>query len=143
MNHTETQNTTVHGHPAASERFSADELQEIMSGFAKRLVEAFDGANNNEIARKCNTTNATIRQYTEGKRLPIAEMLLHMSRVTGVSTQWLLTGRGPKWVSAANDLFDAEEEATIRQMAKASGRTFGEQVRVLVKAAVEFLQRTN
>jgi len=123
--------------PIATERFLDGELQEIMKGFAVRLRDAFDGANDNEIARQCGTTQATIREYTQGRRLPIAEILLHISRRKGVSIDWLLTGRGTKWVAPANDLFDENEEREIRELARSSGRSFQDQVRELTLAAIE------
>lgn len=123
--------------PVAGERFSDGELGEIMKGFAERLVDAFEGANDNEIARQCQTTHATIREYTSGRRLPIAEMLIHISRTKGINIHWLLTGRGHKWATPVVELFDEEEERQIRELAKSAGRTFEEQVRAMVTAVLD------
>lgn len=125
------------GRPVATERFLEGELEEIMKGFAVRLQDAFDSANDSAIARQIGTTQATVREYTGGRRLPIPEILLHISRRKGVSIDWLLTGRGTKWLTPPNDLFDAEEEREIRELAKASGRSFMEQIRELALAAIE------
>lgn len=132
---------TEKSRPVATERFFDGELEEVMKGFAVRLREAFDGANDSEIARQCGTTQATVREYTGGRRLPIPEILLHISRRKGVSIDWLLTGRGTKWVAPANDLFDQEEELEIREMAQLAGRSFPEQVRELALAAVEIKKK--
>lgn len=127
--------------PVASERFSDDEMSDIRAGFAKRLREAFDGMSQADIARRCKTTDATIKIYMDGDRLPIAEMLLQIHRVTGINIQWLLTGKGPRRVERVNEMFTEEEEGEIRELAANAGRTFENQVRVMTMAAIEFKQK--
>lgn len=126
--------------PVADERFSDDEMAEIKRGFARRLREAFDHATNAEIARRCMTTSTTIKLYAEGKRIPIGEMLLQMTRATGINIHWLLTGRGSRRVEMSN-VFSPEEEARIREMAKEKNITFDEMVRQLTMSSLELLKK--
>lgn len=126
--------------PVADERFAEEEMAEIMRGFARRLREAFDGATNADIARRCITTSATIKLYAEGKRLPIAEMLLQMTRTTGVNIHWLLTGRGSRRVEIAN-VFSEEEEERIRQFAREKDLTFDQAVKQLTLSSLDLLKK--
>ncbi|MGD9564488.1 MAG: helix-turn-helix domain-containing protein [Pyrinomonadaceae bacterium] len=110
------------------------------SGFPDRLRAAFDHASNAEIARRCETSDATIKFYMEG-RLPSAELLLRIHRATGINLHWLLTGAGPRRVEGQDDrIFSEEEEQEIREMARIAGRTFEEQTRVLAVAALGLKQ---
>lgn len=108
--------------------------------FVKRLRIAFDHDNNASIARRLGTTDATIKNYTDGKYLPVAEMLLRITVVTGINLHWLLTGEGPRRVERDPFLFSPGEEELIRGMARASGRTFEEEVRVLTLAAAQLIR---
>ncbi|MGE3953541.1 MAG: helix-turn-helix domain-containing protein, partial [Pyrinomonadaceae bacterium] len=93
------------------------------SGFPDRLRAAFDHVSNAEIARRCETSDSTIKAYFEG-RLPTAEMLLRIHRTTGINLHWLLTGNGPRRVDGQDERIFAEmEEKEIRAAAKASGRS--------------------
>lgn len=125
----------------ALERFSDAEMGEIKRGFVRRLKIAFDDLNNADIARRCKTHDSTIKLYTDGERLPIAEMLLQMHRVTGINLHWLLTGKGSRRVGYDN-LFSEEEEARISELARERGISFEEMVRKLTLAGAEFLDNS-
>jgi transcriptional regulator with XRE-family HTH domain len=125
--------------PVAEERFSEAEMDDIKRGFARRLRTAFDEATNAEIARRCHTTSTTVKLYAEAQRLPIAEMLLQITRVTGINIHWLLTGRGSRRVEH-EDMFSEEEESRIRELAARHGRTFDDMVRSLTLAAADMLR---
>lgn len=105
-----------------------------------RLASLFPGSNDGDIARRLHTTYATVRLYTRGDRLPIAEMLLHIQRVTGVNVHWLLTGDGPRRVEGEN-LFDLEMEDRIREIADRRGISYEDAVRELVGASLETLAK--
>lgn len=105
--------------------------------FAVRLREAFDGASNAEIARRLSANDSTIKFYTDATRLPIYEMLVEISRVTGCNLNWLMTGRGPRRIEKPTAMFTEAEENEIRELAVKAGRSFEDQVRVLAMAAVE------
>lgn len=109
-------------------------------GFVERFREAFDHESNAAIARRLNSTDATIKQWTDGNRFPLAEMLLEITRATGINIHWLLTGQGPKRISREVEVFSEIEQAKIRAAAKLAGRTYEEQVRVLTLAAIDLAQ---
>lgn len=115
-------------------------MEQILRGFAQRLREAFDYATPAEIARRCLTTSATIKLYVEAKRLPIAEMLLQITRATGINIHWLLTGRGSRRVEVSN-VFTEEEEARIREFAREKNLTFDEAVRQLTISSLDLLRK--
>ena len=67
--------------------------------FGLRLKEAFNHASNTEIARSLGLSNSAITTYMDG-RIPPAETLIEISRLTGCSIHWLLTGEGFKEVGS-------------------------------------------
>jgi transcriptional regulator with XRE-family HTH domain len=79
-----------------SPRFSDERLAEMRLGFLRRLREAFDHAPNAEIARRLDTTDATIKFWMDNERMPTLEMLWRISSATGVDMHWLLTGQGDR-----------------------------------------------
>ncbi len=141
MNSTQTENLSALKPGAASSRFSADEQQLMRDEFALRLKIAFDHASNAEIARRLKTTDATVKMYTDAMRLPVYEILVEISRVTGINLNWLMTGKGPQRVLRSENLFSDEEMNSIRELALRSGRTPEEQIKVLALAAVDLTQK--
>lgn len=106
--------------------------------FSDRLKEAFSDASMAEIARRLGLPHATVRNYFQG-RLPAAEILSRIADETNVSLNWLLTGAGPRYISAdylprgeASIFFGEREELIITELAAKSGRKFDEEVRELV-----------
>jgi hypothetical protein len=68
--------------------------------FWDRLQEAFDQANAPAIAKKLNVEKQTV--YKWRKTMPSLETLLAISRSTGRSLHWLITGEGSKTVDAVS-----------------------------------------
>lgn len=122
-------------------RFTSLNKADMSAAFAGRLREAFDGAPNAQIARRLKANDATIHQYFEKGTLPVFDMLVEIGRVTGCSLHWLITGDGEKRVAKPIDLFSDNEEDSIRELARQSGRTFEEEVRVLALAAIELARK--
>lgn len=127
--------------PVAHERFSDEEMEEIKKGFALRLKDIFDHANNSEIARRCKTTDVTIKYYVDGARLPHPEMLLQIHLATGVNLHWLLTGKGEKRISPDKSFFSEQIENEIQTLARQNGEQFNETLRNLISAALEFRKK--
>lgn len=69
----------------------------MANDFSERLGEAFDFATMAAIARRLGVPHATIRNYFGG-RMPSPEVLIKIARETSVSLNWLLTGKGEKFV---------------------------------------------
>lgn len=126
--------------PRARERFTPDETEEMLREFSMRFQEAFRGLNPTDIGRRLKTTDATVRPYLEGKRFPIFEFLVYTHIQTGVSLDWLILGKGKKFIIAEDD-YTGEEREEITEMARRRGNTFQEQVRKLAIAGLEFLRR--
>lgn len=61
--------------------------------FIDRLNRAFDDDTMAEVARRIGVPHATVRNYYQG-RYPAPEVLIKMSNESGVSLNWLLTGKG-------------------------------------------------
>lgn len=63
-------------------------------GFPQRLRTAIGDTSIRAFARACGLSDAAVRQYLAGQSEPTRPVLLAMARETGVSLEWLLTGRG-------------------------------------------------
>ncbi len=65
------------------------------SDFGARLRQAFGDLPNIEIANKLEVSGPAITNYMAG-RIPSADTLVTISRLTNCSLHWLLTGEGPE-----------------------------------------------
>jgi transcriptional regulator with XRE-family HTH domain len=61
--------------------------------FVERLRRTFEGMTMAEVARRLDLPHATVRNYFNG-RLPAPEVLIKIAADTGISLNWLLTGKG-------------------------------------------------
>lgn len=64
--------------------------------FGQRLKRAFGNAKYSIIAEKMGVSEATVKVYMAG-RVPDAEKLLQINRLTNCSLHWLLKGEGPQF----------------------------------------------
>ncbi|MCP9496262.1 MAG: helix-turn-helix domain-containing protein [Pyrinomonadaceae bacterium MAG19_C2-C3] len=64
--------------------------------FTKRFIAACGSSEPAEIARNLGIPYQSAKNYLQG-RLPATEVLLTIVEKTGVSLDWLITGRGPKY----------------------------------------------
>lgn len=64
-------------------------------GFGKRFKEAFGTRQNYEIAELLGLSDSAITTYVGG-RIPSAEKLIEISKITNCNLHWLLTGEGEK-----------------------------------------------
>jgi chromosome partitioning protein len=86
-------------------------LSDKSLSFGLRLKEAFNGAQNKEIAHKLGVSNSAITTYMNG-RIPPPITLVEISRLTSCSIHWLIMGDGSKWVSNPGR-FEASSTHTI------------------------------
>ena len=68
---------------------------ESFGEFPVRFRAAFHNAKMAEIARQLGITGPAVKNYLIG-RIPPAETLLQVQKLTGCSLHWLLTGEGPR-----------------------------------------------
>jgi len=62
-----------------------------ISDFGRRLKEAFSNDSNQSIAEKLGVTKSALTAYMQG-RIPPADKLIEIVRLTGCNLNWLLTG---------------------------------------------------
>jgi cellulose biosynthesis protein BcsQ len=65
------------------------------NGFGKRFKEAFGNRQNYEIAELLGLSDSAITTYVAG-RVPAADKLIKISKITNCNLHWLLTGEGEK-----------------------------------------------
>jgi hypothetical protein len=73
---------------------SDDAMRQIAADISSRIIEAFHHLPDSEITFLLKTDSATVKTLIEGEQLPSTEMLLCIHKVTGVSIDWILTGKG-------------------------------------------------
>lgn len=62
-----------------------------VSDFGRRLKEAFSNASNQSIAEKLGVTKSALTAYMQG-RIPPADKLIEIAKLTECNLNWLLTG---------------------------------------------------
>ena len=63
-----------------------------MLGFRIAALRREAGLSQSELAKLLQVSPSTVGMYEQGRREPSAEMLLNLSRVLGVSVDYLLSG---------------------------------------------------
>ena len=65
------------------------------TAFAARLIEARQPCERDEFAERLNVPKSTLANWERGDRFPPPEILERLPALTGVSLDWLITGKGP------------------------------------------------
>ena len=77
-----------------------------MQNFLDRLlliIEEQEGGKHTVFARKAGVHPGTFQNYVNGKRKPNYEALLSICETFNVNLNWLLTGKGPKYITDQGD----------------------------------------
>jgi transcriptional regulator with XRE-family HTH domain len=86
--------------------FSSSFQSDEKSALGNRIKEAVAGDHVKAFARRCGIPESSLRSYIMNQKRPGADALYTISTATGVTIDWLVTGRGIKYVK---DLRDAQE----------------------------------
>ncbi|MCS3608479.1 helix-turn-helix domain-containing protein [Erwinia rhapontici] len=97
-----------------------------IEGFGERLVIVMREESVSSFAKRCGLSSETIKKYRNGKIIPGADKVLAISRSTGVSLSWLITGEG----TPQPGLF-SEEEVTRWWMNIAELLTFEQKCQII------------
>jgi len=105
-------------------------------GFISRLIEACGSGRPADLQRSLNISYQAAKNYLSG-RLPSTEMLMIISERTGVSIDWLLTGRGTKLLNERNvegaPILPGPADAFVRKICvDVINERFGDQPKVVV-----------
>ena len=109
---------------------STDSSQSInIPEFGERMRDAFKGATNAEIARILKITPTAVGNHIKGR--VTLSVLLGVLESTGCSADWLLTGKGSKYLEDAKNVnLDETFRHIIREVVqeeiKSSDRHVGE-----------------
>ena len=71
------------------------------------------------LAKRMDVSNRTVSNWLNGEKLPSAERMIELSKVLGVSVDWLWVGRGPMLLA---DLPTDEEVAIIKRIRRLPDR---------------------
>jgi hypothetical protein len=113
--------------------------------FVERLIEACGASKPTEIQQVLGISDQAARNYLEG-RLPNTEMLITIAERTSCSIDWLLTGRGKKFLSepdragappAAGQLEQSVRRICVEVINELSGRQETGQPKVVVLQSSE------
>ena len=69
-------------------------------GILNRIKEIFKGLSQLEIAKICGVSQPAVNQYFKRGSLPSYDIMLKIAKYGNVSLDWILTGKGPKELSA-------------------------------------------
>ena len=61
----------------------------------ERIRELMDGDSTSAFARRCGISESLLRKYLSGA-MPSSDRAAAIAEVRGVTTDWLITGRGPR-----------------------------------------------
>jgi len=70
-------------------------------GFPERLKLAMAGQSARAFARAIGKSDAVVRQYLSGESEPTRKVLLAIAHATNVTIEWLVSGKGEMYPSAA------------------------------------------
>ncbi|WP_330985127.1 MULTISPECIES: hypothetical protein [Enterobacterales] len=102
-----------------------------VENFHQRLIIAIGNESKSSFAKNCGMGASLLMKYLTGKTTPGGEKLLRISRYSGRSLSWLLTGLEEKAVSSEDqrkwwgNLFDAltpEQRQNITEAFKQRGK---------------------
>ena len=65
----------------------------IYSALWERIVAALDTGSTGEIAAKVGVAASSVSEWKNGRRLPPLDHLMTIAEISGVTVDWLLTGR--------------------------------------------------
>lgn len=83
------------------------------SSFGHRLRLVFGNAKYAQIAEKIGVSEATVKVYMAG-RVPDADKLANIARLTNCNLHWLLTGEGPRFVSVDEEAIHLKSKIVDR-----------------------------
>ena len=90
-----------------------------MLGSRIAVLRRASGLSQGELANRLQVSPSAVGMYEQGRREPSAEILVNLSRVLGVSVDYLLTGRAtPTEQEAVTEAMDAalsQAKAMLRQ----------------------------
>lgn len=89
---------------------------ERLPGFGKRVQELLNeaGINRSQAMRKLGTAYTTITKWVDGRNTPNVANIVPLAELAGVHIEWLITGKGPKYVDPTrNQVSDAAERKRL------------------------------
>ncbi len=96
--------------------------QHMTSAFWDRLTEAFGEAgyetSQSGVARRMGVGQSAVAKWANGTGLPTLRKCIEIARITGVNTEWLVSGRGSKKEQGA--LVDETTKQLLERIADAS-----------------------
>jgi len=93
--------------------YSKEEMLPISLDIGRRILELFGYQKISAIVFRLHATAEEVHSVINGNELPSVELLLAISETTGASIDWLLTGRGAKFLRGEPG---AAQHSTIRPL---------------------------
>jgi hypothetical protein len=81
-----------------NERLSREDIVPVSVEIGRRIMEVFGYQAIPKIVFRLKSKSRQVRDVIEGNELPSIELLLAIQAVTHASIDWLLTGKGPKYM---------------------------------------------
>jgi phage repressor protein C with HTH and peptisase S24 domain len=81
--------------------------------FSSRLTEIIGTVSARAFAMKADLSQTAIQKYSTGDSTPNVERLIAISKAAGVTVEWLVTGKGPKYQQDFDLAFNQYSQAKI------------------------------
>jgi len=78
--------------------FSREELQETSFDIGERMLSLFGFQKLSDIVLRLRMNSHDLIAVIEGEQMPSVEMLLGIQTLTGASIDWMLTGKGRRFL---------------------------------------------
>ena len=78
--------------------FTQDELVPVGLEIGQRILELFGYQKISSIVFRLKSTSIEIDRVVRGEVMPSVELLLAVNKTTGASIDWLMTGKGDKFM---------------------------------------------
>ena len=79
--------------------FTREELVPVGLEIGRRLLEIFGYQRISTIVFRLRSTADEVNAIVNGEKMPSVELLLSVHQITGASIDWLLTGKGNKYIA--------------------------------------------
>lgn len=109
----------------------------IMLGARIAALRRAAGWSQTELAQRLRISPSAVGMYEQGRREPSADMLVRLSRVLGVSVDYLLTGQpGLEEADALNTMLRERITSADRRLEQRTNRPFSRQELAVLFAAM-------
>ena len=107
-------------------------------GIVERVLDVLAVKSQKEIAQKLGITDPSVSEWKKRGVISI-DNLVRITELTNASIYWILTGKGPKYLTGAESIIlnlSSIEKEAIKKLAATRNRSFEQEVHELIEKAL-------